>query len=237
MGFTVAFLTVVSFRGFISGRIPSVSGVELESTVSTHSILEVCELFGVAVLCIILIIVVMHGKMTRGWDGRLFLSMVTATCMGFAWCIFFASFWYLGTFPLLAESLVLLSVAQAVGLSVLSFVTIFALDWLGEMDWTGEEVDKDIAQIIGGLGMLVGFSWEQCFHHATHVVSHHVHMPAMGKLFLSITCLLIIVPAWRFYMLPMVIHEGWRFGFVAEETACRKALEHLKAEEEKELRC
>lgn len=137
--------------------------------------------------------------------------------------------WYLGQFPFLASSIVLLSVVQAVVLSVLSFAMIFALDWLEAQDWTGEEADKDIASIIGGIGMLVGFSWEQCFHHATHVISHEVHMPAVGKLLLSILCLIIIIPAWRFYMLPMVIHEGWRFGFVPEETVVQQALDHLKA--------
>merc|ERR1719350_904301 len=41
------------------------------------------------------------------------------------------------------------------------------------------------------------------------------------KLPLSILCALLVVPAWRLYMLPMIVHEGWRFGFVASHaTKC-----------------
>lgn len=228
MGFTVSFLVIQVFRGVISGVMPTPDGEELSRTVSRHNTVQVLQLLGVAVVCVLSIIVVMHGKMHRGWTGRFFLSMVTATCMGFAWSIFFASMWYLGQFPFLANSIILLSVVQAVSLSVASFITIFILDWLAEKDWTVEEVDKDIEKIIVGIGMLVGFSWEQCFHHATHAVSHSMHMAATGKLMLSIVCLVIIVPAWRFYMLPMVIHEGWRFGFVPNEANMQKAMDHLK---------
>lgn len=235
MGFTTSFLLVQAARGYIYGKLPSASGEELESTVSTHNGSQVIQLCGVGLLFVVLVVIEMHGKLTRGWNGRFFVAMLTATCMGFAWSVFFATLWYLGTFPFLATNIVLLSVVQAVGLSILSFATIFALDWLADQDWTGEEFDKDIALIIGAIGFLVGFSWEQCFHHATHALSHHVHMQAGGKLLFSIMCLLIILPAWRFYILPMVIQQGWRFGFVPDQNTVQRALDHLKVASESEL--
>lgn len=235
MGFTVSFLIVQAARGYIYGSLPSASGEELESTVSTHDSSQVMKLLGVGLLFVVLVVIEMHGKLTRGWKGRFFVAMLTATCMGFAWAVFFASLWFLGCFPLLASNIVLLSVVQAVGLSILSFATIFGLDWLADQDWTGEEFDDDIVLIIGGIGFLVGFAWEQCFHHATHSLSHHVHMHAGGTLLLSILCLIIILPAWRLYILPMVIEQGWRFGFVPDELTVKHALDHIKVVSQAEL--
>merc|ERR1711933_151248 len=30
----------------------------------------------------------------------------------------------------------------------------------------------------------------------------------------------LIIPAWRLYLLPMVVYEGWRYGFIAEHASC-----------------
>merc|ERR1712083_337790 len=41
-------------------------------------------------------------------------------------------------------------------------------------------------------------------------------MGFMSQLFLATFSIIVLVPAWRLYLLPMAIHDGWKFGFLIE---------------------
>merc|ERR1712176_962318 len=97
--------------------------------------------------------------------------------MGFAWCGFFAAKWILASISYLqdAEDHMLLEVLLALFISLSSMSLILVLDKVADADWTDEKADEAIRQIIGAIGILVGFSWEQCFD--TAVLSLSLSVP------------------------------------------------------------
>ena len=52
---------------------------------------------------------------------------------------------------------------QALALSTYAFALIFALDKLADADFTDKNTDAFIYTFMGGLGILIGFAWEQAF--------------------------------------------------------------------------
>merc|ERR1739848_183843 len=52
-----------------------------------------------------------------------------------------------------------------------SLALIFFLDTIEDMDFTGDSADKAIKSIIGAIGILVGFSWEQAFEGGVEAVA------------------------------------------------------------------
>merc|ERR1712187_850781 len=75
-----------------------------------------------------------------------------------------------------------------------------------------------IEQVIMSNGLLVGFAWEQSFDKAIEAISSNMPHEAQHwtKLALAIFCVVVIVPAWRWYLLPMEILDGYKFGFVID---------------------
>jgi len=78
-------------------------------------------------------------------------------------------------------------------------------------------MDAVLKVVIRALGILVGFAWEQCFDQAVDDLSDVCPNKHLARLVLAAACILIIVPAWKWYVLPMYEQEGWRFGFVFDE--------------------
>merc|ERR1712137_1171609 len=104
--------------------------------------------------------------------------------------------------------------------------------------------DKAIREVINALAILVGFAWEQCFDTAvTAVASRSDIIPVLGdrpsvvKMILAIMCVLILVPAWRRHLLPMVTYQGYKFGVVLEQKqklkGMKKQFNLMEAQEEK----
>lgn len=75
------------------------------------------------------------------------------------------------------------------------------------------EVDGAIRTVISALGMLVGISWERCFDAAVGGVTtsamrtpgRHLPVPVMNLL-LAVVLALMVLPAWKWYILPK-LHE------------------------------
>lgn len=126
-------------------------------------------------------------------------------CMGFAWCLFYGAKWMLASYNWTQEE-TLLRVALALLVSFTSFILIFFLDCLADSDATDDTVDEAIKQIIEGLGILVGFSWEQSFDQAVGSIVSTVNYfpPAVSKLIMAFVLCIIVIPAWRWYVLPTV---------------------------------
>lgn len=145
------------------------------------------------------------------------LDQVVATfAMGMAWSYFYSTKWSLGALPVAWNSnTTLLTLVEAVVVSAICFSFIFVLDKLADAEWTSERVDDCIRAVISAIGILVGFSWEQTFDASVAALASQTDSPTIMKLVLAIACAVIVVPAWKNYMLPVIVHKGWRFGFIA----------------------
>ena len=81
-------------------------------------------------------------------------------------CFFFAGVWIMGSNGVaktlsVSEESALLDVLLALALSAYAFFLIFVLDKLADADFTGPDADAFIYTFMGGLGILIGFAWEQ----------------------------------------------------------------------------
>jgi len=161
-------------------------------------------------------------------------TVVTSFSMSMAWSFFFGTRWSLSMWGKVWNgNQMLLAEAIAVVISVSCFLVIFALDKIKDAEWTGAKTDACIGQIISAIGILVGFSWEQTFDASVSALASRSHDPVGVKLLLGVCSAILVVPAWRFYMLPMIVHEGWRYGFVGNHVSKYmdakdpKAMEHF----------
>merc|ERR1712228_725264 len=85
---------------------------------------------------------------------------------------------------------------------------IFLLDKVEDNHLLGEdsEVAENAAErLIQGLGILIGFSWEQSFDTAVAVVAAGLKSDCpviISKMVMSVCLVLIVFPAWRNHILP-----------------------------------
>mmetsp|Transcript_43333 Transcript_43333/g.99861 ORF Transcript_43333/g.99861 Transcript_43333/m.99861 type:complete len:589 (+) Transcript_43333:96-1862(+) len=144
-------------------------------------------------------------------------AQLVAMTMGFSWAMFYGSRWLLAGTVIGSDPMVL-ALCVALSISIVSMLTIIPLDFLADQDFTGDKTDKAIIQTIRGLGILIGFAWEQCFDAAVgSLASGFGHAAGTVKLGMAIFVVSIIVPAWHMYILPYMIEQGWKTGFVVED--------------------
>lgn len=148
--------------------------------------------------------------MERMWD-----ILLDIFGMGFAWATYYASNWWIAMY---VENIMLVKLASALVGSFAGFFAIYCLDKLADASWTDDHVDANIIKMIEFIGLLIGFAWEQTFDVATEDIASTVpgEMDHFVKLGISLFCALIIVPAWRWWILPMLLFDGWKYGFVLE---------------------
>jgi len=70
---------------------------------------------------------------------------------------------------------------------------------------TGDLADLGIISIIGGLGILVGFAWEQSFDGGVEVIAELTPYPILAQLGMAILVALVVVTPWRRYILDTLI--------------------------------
>lgn len=88
---------------------------------------------------------------------------------------------------------------------------------------------KIMDTVIDANGILVGFAWERCFDVAVLDLAKEVSqktknsaisaesIEGITRVILAVFCAGLIVPAWRWYILPMFTENGWRTGVVIED--------------------
>jgi len=169
----------------------------------------------------------------RAWE----VTML-AWSMAFAWCCFYSAKMSLAKFEILDDNMIL-SMALSLVISLVSFSMIRVLDLLADLDSTGPRVDHTIFQIIRAIGLVVGFAWEQTFDQAVESLSTSVARPHLAKFFLAVFCVLVIVPAWYEYILPMAITENWEWNFLVrdledpkEQERWEKVVDHIVKQRE-----
>jgi len=143
---------------------------------------------------------------------------------------------YFSRFEALADPM-LNAVCLTMLVSFVCLSVIRLLDIIADDDRTGDNVDDAIKQIIKAIGILVGFGWEQCFDQAVVSLSSATSDPHISKLVLGLFCVSIVTPAWKWYLLPMALKDGWKFGFVIDMDCPAERFEdivsHLDEKKEK----
>jgi len=249
MGLVVSFTTVQAIRFAVNGTLPNTEGALPPEVLFSATGSQVFMLVGFGMLFLALLAVLVGSeKSEQEIEGeneadaesdelkdRLLETAAVVAIMGFAWCLFFSSRMFLAGYPDLQENMVL-NLTIALSISFVSFACIRLLDIAQDADWSGEKVDSVIEKIIVAFGILVGFAWEQTFDTAVASLASRTSAPGEMKLVLAFFCVILIVPAWRYYMLPMVVQKGWMYGFVIQghEHLHELAEGHKQLEEEEE---
>mmetsp|Transcript_13229 Transcript_13229/g.29402 ORF Transcript_13229/g.29402 Transcript_13229/m.29402 type:complete len:619 (+) Transcript_13229:71-1927(+) len=169
-----------------------------------------------------------EGNVVARSFGRL-LEISDDICgMTYAWCCYYSLQTLLATSGLCGRDTIILAVALAITTSIVAFGNIFVLDWFADRSWTADNVDRIIRQVIGAIGVQIGFAWEQCFDTALAAVSSRAVNPSNAKFCISLFCCFLMIPAWKKHILPMVFDDGWRCGFIGRQVVA-KVLPRLHA--------
>lgn len=233
MGLSISFCAAQALRFLISGVLPDNEGKESWSDATSHTFSQVGMIWAVAVFFVLLIIAAVMAMPENPGHlmKRTINTVVICACASFAWCAFFGSRWCVASVPLFQTQMMLINAILALSLSVVCFFVVRLLDLLVDMDCTGDDIDHALIMVIGAVGILIGFSWEQCFDEAILSVASVApdDTELLIRVFLTVFCIMVIVPAWKWWILPMVQKEGWRYGFVVmhEEKKWDEIIEHL----------
>jgi len=148
----------------------------------------------------------------------------------------------LAGFALFKGEFELLSVALALVVSLICMFGLLPLDWLADQDWTDAKVDRAIRSIMEAMALTIGFAWEQCFDASVDAIAEKTEDSPYGfinphttKLFLSVFCAGLLVPAWKWYILPFMVAKGWRYGYALKLADVAKVAKRMiKADEDED---
>ncbi|CAE7273216.1 unnamed protein product [Symbiodinium microadriaticum] len=212
-GLSLSFLTVQALRYAISGILPNQEGIESWSDAISHSSRQCHLLMGCGLVFFLLSLAVLNfsERLLEEQSKRMERAIEILNnyfTFGLSWSLFYGVRWQLSALRFTDEN-ALLMVSIALFLSVASFLMIFVLDKVEDNHLFGQ--DSEVAEgatekMISGLGILIGFSWEQSFDTAVDVVAEGLREdcpPLISKMIMSVILVLIVFPAWRIYILPM----------------------------------
>lgn len=149
--------------------------------------------------------------------------------MSFSWCVYFSLKFLLHAHISNVVEM-LHSVYLALLVTVISLSGIWVLEWVADQDWSGETTDKSLMNIIFALATSVGFSWEKCFDIAVTSIASGSRDKAAMKVVLAVILAALVVPAWRWFILPNVLEMS---EAIAEENEVKKEItKQLQGSEE-----
>jgi hypothetical protein len=209
---SLSFLVVQGLRFQFSGQLPNREGEELiQQTQSTKAIagLYACS-FGFGLLtCLLVKCMESRSSPHQGafqllW--RRVVKVLESSCsMAFAWCLFFSTKWVQKSLqPDSNTNTMVPRTTLALFLSAGAVVVIICLDCIVDMPETEDDVDEALKKIISGLGLLVGFAWEQAFEGAAHSLASQTPNPVRMKVCIASAVAITVIPAWRWYILTNV---------------------------------
>jgi len=235
----VSFLATKAMRFWLTGVLANEEGNEVPLV--KHELGTVLSLFGagtaLAVAAVVLPLVVLPPLASKHDTLRRFVdTLQNQGLMTFAWCVIFATQYEVVRSGALAQlggpSSMGGRVVIALGLSFLAFLAIFGIDKIEDAaKGTGgdmKRVHRLVGSIVNALGILVGFSWELSFEGAVSAVAQsNPYHNGLMRLLLAIMIAMVIIPAWRKYVLEKVmlyrrvyleevnarqVAGGWRTG-------------------------
>jgi len=228
LGLTMSFLTINIARQLICGSLPDPDGDEPWTMLVSHPARQMYELLGVGLVAALMafLLRVYQPHHLAGHQHSLYLlTMGTFNAMA-SWAFFFGFTWYIASWHL--EDPVVLKVIVAASLFFGTFLVMWIFDKLADADWTPEAVDNGIIAFIESLAVMVGFAWEQAFFQSTKDLAEMSPRPTETRTFLALMCVVILVPAWRWYVIPILTREGWKFGFIIDHEDEESVMELLK---------
>eukprot|EP00401_Gymnodinium_catenatum_P016569 CAMPEP_0117551246 /NCGR_PEP_ID=MMETSP0784-20121206/49096_1 /TAXON_ID=39447 /ORGANISM="" /LENGTH=512 /DNA_ID=CAMNT_0005348287 /DNA_START=38 /DNA_END=1573 /DNA_ORIENTATION=- len=257
LSLTISFLLVQATRFAIAGRLPSNLG-EIEASKDTP-LWEVVFL-GVSTifwLCVSMVLIYMYrAKLNEesfyhagtvgeklSWDNpsaylqshtyvkRRYKLVQSCVLMAFSWSVVFFGKevvllgGYFNDDEDIADRVVL-----AIALSALVFVLILFSDMVA--DKADHHRKYVIVRVIASKGLAIGFCWEQAFDTSVEVLTAEGGRPDyMQKLMLAIIVIVIVVPAYRLYIVPSVLELTKEFD---EEEHARMLAVHEAIRNSKE---
>lgn len=98
-------------------------------------------------------------------------------------------------------------ICLSIFVTVVAFALIFVLDVIADSDATSAEIDKAVRGVIKSIAVLIGFSWEKAFDFAVEGLTKEVTIieHSITKLILASLLAAVVVPAWRWYILPTIL--------------------------------
>jgi hypothetical protein len=213
---SMSYLTVNVIRFTITDALPNEEGEEFHGfhPEMSHVIaLYLCGFLAVGFAVLQAIFLAKNSALFHKYQGmhRFMEAVLNATGMCFAWCLLWATKWIckdkLFTHEIMGR------VSLAFVLTSFAAGSVFAVDKIADKmrdNFDGDKetlefVEEIIRIIINSLGILVGFSWEHSFDGSVVGVSQMTPRPVEFELFLGIAVCILILPAWRDYILQKVM--------------------------------
>jgi hypothetical protein len=216
-----------TIRFQITGKLPTLTGAEGWDELVAHGKIQalILLLVGLAMASLSAIMVLKTPKFNSKATARAYTCITATVNMCFSWNAFYSFQWFTASFfSPEAPDMMLLDVVTTMFACCCAGCFIFVLDKINDAmkeddegnEHRGKTLMDGIIFVIQGMGIFIGFAWEQCFDVATESLATILPHPHVSKMGLCLLCAAIIVPAWRWWILPMVLREGWKFGFVIE---------------------
>jgi len=207
IGLCISFLIVQVLRFIICGVMPDVEGEDGEGT-PDHTIFDSLYLIGIGMVWIAARLVrTAISEHHLPFSDRKREQIGLITTMGAAWCLLFSVQWTVNIYSHHTKDAVA-KVVIALAVTFLSLGDITILDKIRDRHATSKRVDKILKSFITTLSMLIGFAWEKCFDSSVDTIAHggrRIFPPVATKLILSILLCSIVIPAWRFFILPTIM--------------------------------
>jgi len=241
MGLALSFTTVNALRFLITGCLPNQEGKEegcgSEEFLYEHTMSEKVALVGLGLVFAFGVFVIrvawpaclepkaikrlpeerqhLMSLVTRLWEG-----IYVALCMAFSWSFFYGAQMVIAGLPMFHGRVEILAVVIAL---VLSFVCIggsIPLDKLADSECTGPKIDDAIRAIMSAMGLLIGFAWERAFDQSVADIAETTENSGIilvnehsTRFLLTLFCASLLVPAWKWYILPYIVVMGWHYQF------------------------
>lgn len=140
--------------------------------------------------------------------------LMVSCSMSFGFAVDEASDWHMYSFRKLDKSPVAITllggkIAHALGLSVCCCIAIFGLDTVHDRLKRGggniHRSNKVVGSMVSAIAICVGLSWEAVFDPSIEEVTKGFANPRLAGLFISAGVALVIVPAWKLYILKKAL--------------------------------
>jgi len=241
----ISFSGVVVLRFLLTGIMSNAEGLEMP--VLNHPVSAKVGVGAAALLCSLcsLAVLFFHARFhdKKGSHTLLSTNPPVGNCRSYmirwilisssifataaSWCALYLVKWILFGFERAANAEAnpnscIWRVVHALLVSFGSFVCVYFLDKLQDLDYTGEEADRAIGEVINAIGVLVGFSWEQAFDAAVATIGHLTrdmgeYYPIWARLGVAAAIAGVMIPAWRLYLIKKSLekhHECKNCGYV-----------------------